>query len=78
LLLRIAQAGWYTQNIGRKPIYLLDDVLLELDGDRKHRFFSLLPKYEQAFFTFLPEEQLLSLQSNSALIYTVNEGRLSS
>lgn len=76
LLLRISQANWYTQNMGKKPIYLLDDVLLELDGDRKKRFFTLLPEYEQAFFTFLPEEHLLSVQSDSALIYTVEEGTL--
>lgn len=76
LLLRISQASWYTNNIGRKPIYLLDDVLLELDGDRKQRFFNLLPDYEQAFFTFLPEEHLLSVQSDSALIYTVSGGTI--
>lgn len=76
LLLRISQAEWYSRNTGRKPVYLLDDVLLELDGERKRRFFSLLPTYEQVFFTFLPEEHLLSVQTDNALIYRVEDGKI--
>jgi DNA replication and repair protein RecF len=43
---------------------LLDDVLLELDGERRRRVLAHLPAFEQAFFTFLPE-QPLDLQSES-------------
>ncbi len=77
LLLRISQALWYMKKTGREPIYLLDDVLLELDGEKKQSFFTLLPHYAQAFFTFLPEENLSYFKANTALIYQVNNGKLS-
>jgi DNA replication and repair protein RecF len=55
LLLRIAQATLSLERTGRKPLLLLDDVLLELDGERRRRVLAHLPAFEQAFFTFLPE-----------------------
>ncbi len=58
LLLRIAQATLSLQRTGRKPLLLLDDVLLELDEERRRRVLSRLPAYEQAFFTFLPGYEL--------------------
>jgi DNA replication and repair protein RecF len=58
LLLRIAQATLSLERTGRKPLLLLDDVLLELDDDRRRRVLSRLPAYEQAFFTFLPGYEL--------------------
>jgi DNA replication and repair protein RecF len=58
LLLRIAQATLSLQRTGRKPLLLLDDVLLELDDERRRRVLSRLPAYEQAFFTFLPGYEL--------------------
>ena len=56
LTLRISQAEQYTIASGRSPILLLDDVLLELDPDKRKRFMDNLPVAEQAFFTFLPGE----------------------
>jgi len=58
LLLRISQATLSLEKTGRRPILLLDDVLLELDGERRRRVLALLPAFEQAFFTFLPEQKL--------------------
>lgn len=55
LLLRIAQATLSLEKTGRRPLLLLDDVLLELDGERRRRVLTHLPAFEQAFFTFLPE-----------------------
>lgn len=77
LLLRILQSHLFLKKTGKKPIYLLDDVLLELDYEKKLGFFDLLPEYEQAFFTFLPNEFLLSQQTASALIYKVQDGKIS-
>jgi DNA replication and repair protein RecF len=56
LLLRTAQARRYSQETRLNPILLLDDVLLEMDGEKRRRFLSALPSYDQAFYTFLPEE----------------------
>lgn len=56
LVLRVAQAEFFHRTTGRRPILLLDDVLLELDAGKRERFLDQLPAYDQAFFTFLPDE----------------------
>lgn len=76
LILRVAQATFYSSKTGRKPLLLLDDVLLELDPKRRRRFIEALPDYEQALFTFLPEENLLQISSSRALIYRVDNGMI--
>jgi DNA replication and repair protein RecF len=74
LALRIAQALFLAQRTGRKPILLLDDVLLELDPSRKKSFIARFPPYEQAFFTFLPDENFPSYRTPDTLLLTVNMG----
>ena len=76
LILRVAQATFYHQKTGKKPLLLLDDVLLELDPKRRRRFIHSLPDYDQALFTFLPEENLLDLPVTDTLIYRVNNGMI--
>jgi DNA replication and repair protein RecF len=77
LILRVAQASYFHLKTGRKPVLLLDDVLLELDSTRKERFLAHLPPYEQAFFTFLPDEQYLRFRSPDTMVYRVVEGGFS-
>ena len=74
LLLRIAQAKVFSEKSGKKPVLLLDDVLLELDGEKRRKFLSVIPEYEQAFFTFLPEEPYNLYQKSDTIIYYVNSG----
>ena len=74
LLLRVAQASHFMKKTGKKPILLLDDVLLEMDGEKRSRFIAALPDYDQAFFTFLPEEPFQSYQKKDTLVYHVQEG----
>jgi DNA replication and repair protein RecF len=76
LVLRVAQAKFFSSMTGRKPLLLLDDVLLELDAGRRRKFISLLPEYEQVFFTFLPDEHYDAYASGSTMMYTVEEGVL--
>ncbi|MGA2614133.1 MAG: DNA replication and repair protein RecF [Spirochaetia bacterium] len=76
LALRTAQARFLTQHSGRRPVLLLDDVLLELDQGKKAAFVARFPDYEQAFFTFLPEEAYASYASSSTLVLTVKGGEL--
>ncbi len=76
LILRVAQARFYAEQTGRKPVLLLDDVLLELDRDRRVQFLEELPEYEQAFFTFLPDEQYSAYRKDNTLIYRVNAGEI--
>ncbi|MCL1929205.1 MAG: DNA replication and repair protein RecF [Treponema sp.] len=74
LLLRIAQSRCFSDFTGKTPVLLLDDVLLELDGEKRHRFLSVMPDYEQAFFTFLPEEPYKKYSKAGTLIYNVKGG----
>jgi DNA replication and repair protein RecF len=76
LLLRIAQTCRYTEMTGALPTLLFDDVLLELDGEKRHKFLNTLPQYEQAFFTFLPEEPFQRYRKDDTLVYDVFEGKL--
>lgn len=78
LLLRIAQAKLFTSISGRLPVLLLDDVLLELDPEKRKKFFSFLPPNEQSFFTFLPEEPYERYQKGDTLVYHVRNGEIQS
>ncbi len=75
LVLRTAQMAFFHKKTGKKPLILVDDVLLELDHAKREKFLSLMEGYSQAFFTFLPEEHYFAhLASEDALVYHVVEG----
>ena len=76
LLLSIAQARLFTEKTGKKPVLLLDDVLLELDGEKRRRFISVLPEYEQAFYTFLPEEPYESYRKSDTIVLYMQSGQI--
>jgi DNA replication and repair protein RecF len=76
LVLRVAQSIFFTEKTRKKPVLLLDDVLLELDLERRKRFLASLPGYEQAFFTFLPDEPYREYQKPGTLILRVESGIL--
>ncbi|MDR2922535.1 MAG: DNA replication and repair protein RecF [Treponema sp.] len=76
LLLRVAQARRYRETTGRNPVLLLDDVLLEMDGEKRRRFLAALPDYDQAFYTFLPEEPFRHYRTEDTLVYYVKQGRI--
>ncbi len=75
LILRVAQARYLANLVGRKPVILLDDVLLELDPQRRRSFMHLLPEYLQAFYTFLPDEQFSQYIFGDTLTYKVHDGQ---
>jgi DNA replication and repair protein RecF len=76
LLLRVSQTARYKEMTGDCPVLLLDDVLLELDGEKRRKFLAVIPDYEQAFFTFLPEESIGDYQKGNSLVYDVENGKL--
>ena len=76
LLLRAAQARRFSAVTGQNPILLLDDVLLEMDGEKRRRFISVLPAYDQAFYTFLPDEPYQRYQKEDTLVYWVKDGKV--
>ncbi|MBU0954570.1 MAG: DNA replication and repair protein RecF [Spirochaetes bacterium] len=75
LVLRIAQAEYFTAASGRKPLLLLDDVLLELDPEKRKRFMVNLPEAEQSFFTFLPGEPFRDYIKRDTIVYWTEDGR---
>ena len=78
LVMRSAQAAFFRQKTGLDPIFLMDDVLLELDAQKRSRYLSYLGHYNQAFFTFLPEEKyfgsFIDLEKEGSLTYNVKDG----
>ncbi|MDR0553960.1 MAG: DNA replication and repair protein RecF [Treponema sp.] len=77
LLLRTAQAQRFFQITGQSPVLLLDDVLLELDPEKRRNFLAMMPVYDQAFYTFLPEEQIDRYYGYDSMVYNVTAGCLS-
>jgi DNA replication and repair protein RecF len=76
LLLRVAQARVFTDKTGKKPVLLLDDVLLELDGEKRRKFLLVMPKYEQAFYTFLPGEPYENYRKSDTIVYYMQSGQV--
>jgi DNA replication and repair protein RecF len=76
LILRIAQALRYFEMSKKEPILLFDDVMLELDGEKRKKFLQVLPPYKQAFYTFLPEEPFDQYRKDDTIVYRIHEGNL--
>jgi len=71
LALRIAQAAWFQEKSGVRPVLLADDVLGELDPGRRERFWSAIDPESQiiATGTHLPAAELGTWQ-----VFEVNDG----
>ncbi len=74
ILLRIAQAVFYRQVTGKKPVLLMDDVLLELDPDKRQKLTAHLPEYDQLFCTFLPGEPYERYRRSTTKIFEISKG----
>ncbi len=74
LALRLAQAAWFRERSGVRPVLLADDVLGELDATRRRRFWSAIDPESQviATGTRLPEGEPESWQ-----VFTVAGGTFS-
>jgi len=77
LVLRVAQSIFFSDKTNKKPLLLLDDVLLELDNKRRMKFLEFLPEYEQIFFTFLPGEHYNEYKMDDTAVLNVKDGELS-
>ncbi|MGL4983052.1 MAG: DNA replication/repair protein RecF [Treponemataceae bacterium] len=74
LILRLIQAKLYIKITSKNPILLLDDVLLELDQEKREKIMFLLPEYEQLFCTFLETENFQNYKKTHTKIYNVADG----
>uniref|UniRef100_UPI0025EB9E6D DNA replication/repair protein RecF n=1 Tax=Treponema sp. TaxID=166 RepID=UPI0025EB9E6D len=75
LILRTAQAVFYSQATGKKPVLLMDDVLLELDPEKRQKVTALLPEYDQLFCTFLNGEPYEKYKKSTTRVYKINNGQ---
>lgn len=76
LVLRMLQAKFYKKILGKKPIILMDDVILELDIDKRNKFMSLFPEYEQLVCTFLQGEPFNNYKKEKTKIFFIENGIL--
>lgn len=75
LALRLAQAAWFQQKSGVRPVLLADDVLGELDPERRRRFWSAIEPDLQviATGTVEPEAELGGWQIFSVMAGKIEE-----
>jgi DNA replication and repair protein RecF len=52
----------------------MDDVLLELDPEKRQKLTSMLPEYDQLFCTFLPGEPYENYKRSTTRIYKIKDG----
>ena len=52
----------------------MDDVLLELDPEKRQKLTSMLPEYDQLFCTFLPGEPYDKYKHSTTRIYKIENG----
>jgi DNA replication and repair protein RecF len=74
LVLRIVQAVFFSDITRKKPVLLMDDVLLELDPEKRQKIMSLLPDYDQLFCTYLPEEPYERYIKSKTKVYKIKAG----
>ena len=63
-----------SRSVGKDPVLLMDDVLLELDPNKRAKITALLPEYDQLFCTFLPGEPYERYKKEETKIYKINQG----
>lgn len=76
LALKLAESGWLRDRTGSVPIFLLDDVLSELDPDRRERFVSALPQDSQALVTSALPAGLPPALAARATVVPVTRGQV--
>lgn len=74
LLLRVSQAYCASNATGKKGVLLMDDVMLEIDTDKRQALTSMLPDYDQLFCTFLPDEPYQKYKKQSTMVYQIKDG----
>ena len=76
LALKLAEASWIQQRIGELPVFLLDDVLSELDHDRRRALVDALPAGAQALLTAAFEAGIPEQLVDRADIVRVGDGAI--
>lgn len=76
LSLKLAEAAWLASRIGERPVFLLDDVLSELDSARRETLARAIPEDAQAFVTAATTTALPDVLRERAAIVPVRRGEV--
>ena len=76
LALRLAEARFLLDATGDRPVLLLDDVLSEMDGERRRAVLDALTGFDQVWITSA-EEEYVRAAVPSARVFLVREGHVS-
>lgn len=78
ILLRLAEVDIVYSQKKKSPVILVDDVLLELDDEKKNTVFSYLySKYPQVFWTFIEGVDFYK-KFDDVKIYSISSGKVKS
>jgi DNA replication and repair protein RecF len=76
LALKLAEVDWMKEKTGHWPILLLDEVLAELDANRRADLVSRLEKSEQSFLTTTDLELFSREFTHKAGLWRITAGRV--
>lgn len=76
LSLRLAEASYLAAVRGEGPIVLLDDVLSEMDADRRRRVLEKATQYQQSLITTTDVDPMREFFGPSATYYRVADGEV--
>ena len=74
LSLKLAEAAWIRERVGELPVFLLDDVLSELDPGRRNALVDALPEGAQTLLTAAFEAGVPAQLMDRAEILRVGDG----
>lgn len=76
LALKIAEAAWLSDRVGEPPVFLLDDVLSELDPGRRDALADAIPAGAQVFLTAATTAALPEALRERAVLVPVRRGEV--
>jgi DNA replication and repair protein RecF len=76
LSLKLAEAEWLTARVGDTPVFLLDDVLSELDPSRREALAQAIPADAQALLTAATTTALPDALRDRATVIPVRRGEV--
>jgi DNA replication and repair protein RecF len=76
LSLKLAEAAWLTARVGEPPVFLLDDVLSELDPGRREALAQAIPNDAQALITAATPTALPDVLRDQATVLPVRRGEV--
>ncbi|MEA2662592.1 MAG: replication and repair protein RecF [Chloroflexota bacterium] len=76
LSLKLAEAAWIRERVGELPVFLLDDVLSELDPGRRDALVDALPEHAQTLLTAAFEAGVPERLMERADVVRVRDGAI--